>query len=137
MYSYLFVSYIYQGNLFIWIILCCKLMWCIMMLPPLSGLLSNSLSLSRCGVVILMFLCYLGIWFITISTFILYHNQCGRWSCIVLCGQLINVYTNFEWGSCESAKDENLIHGHLDYVGKFQQITKLNYKYFHLIIFKV
>ena len=34
--------------------------------PPQSGLLSNFLSLSSHGILILKFLCYFGIWFITI-----------------------------------------------------------------------
>ena len=34
---------------------------------PRSGLLSNFLSLSSHGVLILKFLCYFGIWFITVS----------------------------------------------------------------------
>jgi hypothetical protein len=40
-------------------------MWCIRRLPPQRGLLSEIISLSRCGLLILMFLCYLDICFLT------------------------------------------------------------------------
>ena len=43
----------------------CEYMWCIRRLPPRSGLLFDFLSLWSCGVLILKFLCYFGIWFIT------------------------------------------------------------------------
>ena len=43
----------------------CEFMWCIKRLPPWNGLLSDLLSLLSHGVLILKFLCYFGIWFIT------------------------------------------------------------------------
>ena len=43
-----------------------KSIWCIRRLPPWSGLLSNFLSLSSRGVLILKFLWYSGIWFINL-----------------------------------------------------------------------
>ena len=58
----------------------CEFMWCIRRFSPISGLLSDFLSLSSRGVIILKFLCYFGIWFIIGRG--LYNNNNGGRRCI-------------------------------------------------------